>query len=208
MIMNEIGRESDTMIQVCSCANFLIVKGETSSKEILNLSEILDKFHTNYKEHKLESSNIIDLINYGKKIKLNFPIKFSFGNGENCSIPILENTLDYFSTSYFPYGFSLSCYRSIYYYFKNIVYNIPSSYPFKNIIFDVHLVENKIDFNVSDDYRNTETDFLKSTILDCFDFDLTNMTEELKKVDLDIELLDGNSDISIIKKKNKDFIIM
>lgn len=206
--MNEIGRDSETKIQVCSCENFLIVKGETSSKEIINLSETLNKFHDKYTDHKLESSNIIDLIEYGKKIKMKFPVKFTFQEGENCSQQITENDLDLFSTSFFPYGFSMSYYRSIYYYFKKITYNIPSNYVFKNITFEVTVTDNKIDFNVSDDYRGTDTIFLKSSILDCFDFDIEVFTQNIKNIDLDIELLNNTEEIPFLKKKNKDFIII
>lgn len=206
--MKKIGLDFDTKIQVCSCKNFIIIKGQTSSKEIIKLSDVLNDFNQKYQSFELESKNIIDLIEYNSKIKLDFPISFSFRNDVNCSLPHEDDSFDFFSTSFFPYGYSFSCYRSEYYYFKNIVYNIPSNYPFNKITFKINKENQKIDFDIEDDYRGFDTDFLKSIILDCFDFDLNKLISELKIHDLDLELLNPSQDIEILKNKNNNFIIL
>jgi hypothetical protein len=59
-------------------------------------------------------------------------------------------------------------------------------------------------FNVD---KNSEDEKLKSAILDVFDFDMSSMSSEMKKVDWSIELTNPLEDYSFVKKKNKDFII-
>ena len=55
--------------------------------------------------------------------------------------------------------------------------------------------------------KNYEDEKLKSAILDVFDFDVSSMSSEMKKVDWSIELTNPLEDYSFVKKKNKDFII-
>jgi hypothetical protein len=59
-------------------------------------------------------------------------------------------------------------------------------------------------FNVE---RDSEDEKLKSAVLDVFDFDLSSLCSEMKKVDWSIELTNPLEEYSFIKKKNKDFII-
>lgn len=206
-IMKELGIDKDTKIQVCICDNFIIVKGETSSKEILNLSKVLENFYKKYSN--LETSkNIIDLIEYDKKVLQKNRIKLDFINESNCSLRTVEDEGDFFSLSYFPYGYSLSHDRLIYYYFKKIVYSIPSSYPFNRISFLVTKENEKIDFTITDDYLNNKNDCLKSIILDLYDFDLVSFKNEIKKMDLDVELLNPQEDIEFLKKRNKNFLFI
>ncbi len=55
--------------------------------------------------------------------------------------------------------------------------------------------------------KNSEDETLKSAILDVFDFDMSWLSSEMKKVDWSIELTNPLEEYSFIKKKNKDFII-
>jgi hypothetical protein len=206
-IINELGIEKDSRIQVCICDNFIIVKGETSSNDIINLSNTLDSFYKKYTTIK-SSKNIIDLIEYNRKLSQNKTMKFSFINDENCGIKPSNDDKEYFSISTFPYGYSFSQDRLLYYYFKKITYSIPSTYPYTKISFNISNENNKIDFTITDDYLNNENDCLKSIILDLYDFDLTSFQNEIKKMDLDVELLNPNDDIEFLKIKNKDFIII
>jgi hypothetical protein len=206
-IMKDLGIEKNTKLQVCICDNFIIVKGETSSKEIINLSNTLDNFYKKYTNVK-SSKNIIDLIEYDKILSVNNSVRFEYINHSNCGIRNTEDEKDFFSVSNFPYGYSLSQDRSLYYYFKRIVYSIPTSYPYNKISFNVSKEDGKIDFAVTDDYLNNSDDCLKSVILDLYDFDLVSFENEIKKMDLDVELLNPDDDIEFLKKRNKDFLIV
>jgi hypothetical protein len=52
-----------------------------------------------------------------------------------------------------------------------------------------------------------EDEILKSAILDVFDFDMSWLSTEIKKVDWSIELTNPLEEYSFIKKRNKDFVI-
>ncbi len=206
-IVKQIGFNADTRLQVSSCENFSIIKGETNSKEVLKLNEILEKFYSDYPSLDRKVKNLIDLIEYDKQIKNLSNQKFVFFNSTNCR-KIIEDDDLYFSRSYFPYGFSFSQNRSLYYYFKNIVYNIPTSYPFTEIKFVVTLDNEKIDFEIQDDYLNNENNCLKSSILDCFDFNYKLLEKELKSFDLTLELFEPEKEMDVLKKTNSNFIFI
>jgi hypothetical protein len=54
---------------------------------------------------------------------------------------------------------------------------------------------------------NSEDDRLKSAILDVFDFDMSWLKVEMKKVDWSIELTNPLEEYSFIKKKNNNLIL-
>ena len=55
---------------------------------------------------------------------------------------------------------------------------------------------------------NTEDDYLKSVILDVFNFDLSWIESEMKKVDWYNEILNPLEDYSFLTERVKDFIII
>jgi hypothetical protein len=62
-------------------------------------------------------------------------------------------------------------------------------------------------FTVFNYSSNSYDDRLRSAILDVFDFDMTWLSTEIKKVDWSIELTNPLEEYSFIKKKNKDLIL-
>jgi hypothetical protein len=60
-------------------------------------------------------------------------------------------------------------------------------------------------FNVD---KNSEDEKLKSAILDVFDFDMSSMSSEMKKVDWSIELTNPLSEYDFLIKKNGDSFII
>ena len=202
-----MGDNSQSRIQVCSCENFSIVKGETSSKDVLKLNEVLDRFYEKNDSLEKKIKNIIDLIEYDKEMKPFTSYEFVFSNSKNCKKLLPDDNL-YFSRSYFPYGFSLNQNRSLYFYFKNIVYNIPPTYPFTEIKFSVKLNDNKVEFDIKDDHLNNEDNCLKSPILDAYDFNYKTLEKELKDSDLTLELFDEDFELELIKRPNPNFIFI
>ena len=74
--------------------------------------------------------------------------------------------------SEFPFGYSLSQGRLLYYYAKHITYSIPSTFPFEKIKYKI-CQKNSIesfDVTLEDDIETEDT--LKSAILDSFDFEM------------------------------------
>lgn len=112
-------------------------------------------------------------------------------------------------TSEFPHGYSLNQGRIFYYYLKNIVYSIPTNYIFTSLKFEIKKREN-LEFKVYNSFfsSNDEDETLQSAILDCFDFDTTELENKLKGVDLLQELINPLDDYEFLKEIKKDFIIL
>ena len=52
-----------------------------------------------------------------------------------------------------------------------------------------------------------EDETLRSAILDVFDFDMSSLDKDIKKVDWSIEVTNPLEDYDFLKKKIKDFVI-
>lgn len=232
-ILNQIPKEEESIIQVIDCLNFYVIKGKTTHNEPLNIGKLKDDFIVKFDEFigDIKITHTIDLIEYDCNLKPLESFKFTYHNTKNCSYNNeqiksfeLDNTSSYdyqyflklvnqshnlISSSEFPHGYSLNQGRLLYYYGKHITYNIPSSYPFNYVTFElstkkdesgeqVFLVKNKL---------NEVDEVLTSAILDVFDFDLSWLEKEIKKVDWYSEITNPLEDYDFLKKKIKDFII-
>jgi len=163
-LLTKIPHSEESIFSVIDCNNFVIIKGKTTHKEILDISSITKEFNEKYEPSK-PISHTIDLIEYGSKL------------------PKVKN-LEF--------------------------YNIPTNYTDSSIIFNLSLDKNEENENIISIFnvdKNSEDEKLKSAILDVFDFDMSSISSEMKKVDWSIELTNPLEDYSFVKKKNKDFII-
>jgi len=231
-ILELIPSEENTIIQVVDTLNFYVIKGKTSFKDPLNLSKAIDDFNSKYSLFFEDNfvKNIIDLIEYDVKTEKKESLKHSFFNSQNCSYSFkqieqyhLDKSLSYdlnlnklkddtnlIVMSEFPFGYSLDQGRDLYYYGKHITYNIPSTYPFKELVLELsHNKENEdILFNVYNSFNEEYDEKLKSAILDIFDFDYTVLSNEMKKVDWSFELTDPLYEFECLKKLKKDFLMI
>jgi hypothetical protein len=232
-ILNQIPKEEESIIQVVDCFNFYVIKGKTTYNEPLNIGKLKDEFIIKFEEliGDIKLTHSIDLIEYDSKLKPSDSLTFSYHNSENCSYnnpqiksykddntvsydyqyflkPILENKNLIFCSE-FPHGYSLNQGRLLYYYGKHIFYNIPSSYPVSTLVFEmstkkdesgeqIFLVKNKL---------NEVDNVLTSAILDVFDFNMSSLEQDIKKVDWFIEITNPLEDYDFLKKRIKDFII-
>jgi len=193
-------KSKDTLVEICDCQNFIIVKGFTTESEVIPLNSVVSEFSQKYEQYPIKST--IDLIEY--KSDLSSPKKFKFFFGKK-----LHKEDSLFSTSEFPYGYSNNQGKLLYFYFKHIVDRIPTNYPFTWIIFNVEVSEkNEIDFTIEDDYLNNNEDILKSAILDCFDFNLTDFESILTKMDLEKYILNPSEETLLDDISVNDFIII
>lgn len=64
--IKESFNESKTEISVINVKNFFIIKGQTTSKIIINISEILQEFLKKYDEELSKKVRVFDMIIYGK----------------------------------------------------------------------------------------------------------------------------------------------
>jgi hypothetical protein len=114
------------------------------------------------------------------------------------------------SVSEFPHGYSLGQGRLHYYYGKHIFYSIPPNYPVNTLIFNMS--KNKSEdgepiFSVRQSNSLSINKVLTSAILDVFDFDMSWLETEIKKVDWSIELTNPLQDYDFLKKKISGFVI-
>jgi hypothetical protein len=228
-VLSKIPHNKHTIIQVADCINFFVIKGKTSYGDLLNMGELLEEFKTkiNLPDGR-KLTHTIDLIEYN--VEMNEPEKIihTYYNTINCSYNgnqienfISDNTNsygdDYFLnvikdntnlivTSEFPHGYSLSQGRLFYNYGKYIMYNIPTNYPVVELTMGISKDEEK--FFVYDGFYKNEDNRLRSAILDMFDFDMTWIESELKKVDWTIEVSNPLSEYDFLKKNVKDFLII
>ena len=228
-LLTKIPHTEESIFSVADCKNFIIIKGKTSHKEILDISSITKEFNEKY-EPETPISHTIDLIEYDRKLSKVKNLEFILHKSENCSyhktqiekFSSSESSFDFSSypsevsddelivTSEFPHGYSLSQGRLIYLYGKHIFYSIPTNYTDSSIIFNLSLDKDDDNGNIISIFnvdKKSEDKTLKSAILDVFDFDMSWLSSEMKKVDWSIELTNPLEEYSFIKKKNKDFII-
>ena len=228
-LLTKIPHTEESIFSVADCKNFIIIKGKTSHKEILDISLITKEFNEKY-EPETPISHTIDLIEYDCKLSKVKNLEFILHKSENCSyhktqiekFSSSESSFDFSSypsevsddelivTSEFPHGYSLSQGRLIYLYGKHIFYSIPTNYTDSSIIFNLSLDKDDDNDNIISIFnvdKKSEDKTLKSAILDVFDFDMSWLSSEMKKVDWSIELTNPLEEYSFIKKKNKDFII-
>jgi hypothetical protein len=205
-LLENLPSNVDSFLQVCDCNNFVVVKGQTSHTEVMNLIELNKKFEEKYPETKLK--NTIDLIKYDSKFEDSKTYEFVFYNSPNLN-SIYENENSLFTLSDFPWGSSWNQGKLLYFYFKFITHKIPASYFFDILKYKVVVSpDNQIDFTIEDNFINNQNDVLKSAILDCFDFNLHEFETNAKKMDLENSILNPSIKESIMDISVKDFIIL
>lgn len=220
-ILNKIPHQESSIIKIVDCENFYVIKGKTTSKEVLFIPDIISEFNEKYKEHvdTKKLTHTIDLIEYDSELKEVVEITQTFHNNTpNCSYNwkeverfdelIEKDELVYVSE--FPFGYSLSQGRDLYYYGKHIFYSIPSNYPHTSLTLTLSKEKNEEGeqkFIVFDEFFKSEDETLYSAILDVFDFDYNRLSKKMKKVDWSVELTNPLEEYSFLKERNKDFII-
>ena len=232
-ILNQIPKEEESIIQVVDCFNFYVIKGKTTYNEPLNIGKLKDEFIIKFEEliGDIKLTHSIDLIEYNSNLKSSDLLTFAYHNSENCSYnnnqinsykddntvsydyqyflkPILENKNLIFCSE-FPHGYSLNQGRLLYYYGKHIFYNIPSSYPVSTLVFEMSTKKDESGDQIFF-VKNKSNDIdkvLTSAILDVFDFNMSWLETDIKKVDWFIEITNPLEDYDFLKKRIKDFVI-
>ena len=72
-ILTRIDKKENSIIQVTDCESFMVIHGQTTSKEVLNLDKIKTDFIEWFKdildEVGIEKINTLDIIRYDQDIK-------------------------------------------------------------------------------------------------------------------------------------------
>ena len=177
-ILSKISHDESTIIKVIDCINFYVIKGKTTSKEVLDIPTILGEFTSKFSEqlNGIKLSHTIDLIEYDCKLSKIKNLEFILHRSDNCSYHKTqiekflssESSFDFscypsevsdeqlIVTSEFPHGYSLNQGRLIYFYGKHIFYNIPTNYSKNNY------------FELSQLFTNTTTESVYQIKMPCF----------------------------------------
>jgi hypothetical protein len=231
-ILSKIPNTEESIIKVVDCKNFLIIKGKTSYSDVLDLPTLTSEFEQKYLKviGGMKISHTIDLIEYSCNIPYQEELTYTYHFSDNCSYT--QKQIDLFNSenvsygfdyvpkkiedgelilvSEFPHGYSLNQGRLLYYYGKHLFYSVPSTYPSHSLTFNLTTQKNDEGenlFSVFNHYLNSDDERLQSAILDVFDFDMSWLNVEMKKVDWSVELTNPLEEYSFIKEKNNDLIL-
>jgi hypothetical protein len=213
-ILIKIGKEFNCKIQITDCVNFYVINGKTNSETILDMAAITDEFNEKFKDF-LDGVKIIrtiDIIEYNEKLTPPTKVTYTFYNTENNIYPDKDyenNVLEGFiAKSNFPYGYSPTMGRNVFYNLKNIAYNVTK-------LGYIKCVEIKYDSEKYDDdiiYINCpHTQYLnetiKSAILDVFNLK-SPIEYNFLENDIFKETLNYKEDTSLLRETNPDFMIL
>ena len=182
-ILSKFDKSENTIIQVTDFENFVVVNGQTTSSNVLEMLELKSEFIESNKElfNSLDKKdlNVIDIIKYDQEIT---DLKRGWIN-VNKSLyvdqhdPISEINI----SSEFPYGHSLGCGRGMFYHSHYIFNHMYSLLGVDKLYFHYssEFDENEdYDIKVVSDSRYSKSQ-ITNLVLDVFDMDITEFKERL-----------------------------
>jgi len=197
-ILSKFDKSENTIIQVTDFENFVVVNGQTTSSNVLEMLELKSKFIESNKElfNSLdkEDLNVIDIIKYNQEIS---DLKRGWVN-VNKSLyvdqydPISEINI----SSEFPYGHSLGCGRGMFYYSHYIFNHMYSLLGVDKLYFrySSDLDENEdYKIKVVSDSRYSK-DQITNLVLDVFDMDLTEFNQKLSNHNFTEDIINQSLD--------------
>ena len=211
-ILTRIDKKENSIIQITDCEAFMVIHGQTTSEEVLDMEKIKVDFFEWFKdildEAGITNINTIDVIRYGQDIK-NIEKGWVSVNKEvfvEEPEPIHELNV----SSEFPYGYSLNCGRLMTYYSHYVFNHMYSLMGVDDVKFYFTKEEDENeDFKikiVSDTKYNK--DIIKSLVLDVFSFDLEDFKEYVKDYDLLQDILFPSKDKPYTKQDKLEHIIV
>ena len=212
-ILSKFNKKDNTVIQVTDCETFVVVNGQTTSKEVLDLNELKTEFIESNKELfnslKKEDINIIDIIKYDQEIT--DVSKTWITVNKSLYVTEYEPILEINISSEFPYGHSLGCGRGIFYYSHYIFNQMYSLLSVDQLSFRY-----SSELNEDEDYKikvvcdsQIPKQTIESLVLDCFDMDLTKFKERLSDYNFTNDITDQSLDKPyLIQDRLKDIILL
>lgn len=222
-ILQKIGLTSRSVIHITDHNNFVVVNGFTDSKNVLNLNHVTNEFNEIYSKLISPITHTIDLIDYNSKV---IPVEshksFIYLTSDNSTyhyslIENFQNEKKSYcydgircyeqpenthkpSVSEFPHGYSLDQGRTLYYYSKLIGYNLSREVIGTKLSIELSTSkENPIKYINIDSFDHD--DKLESYVLDTFDFNFDKLNENIKKMDLSLEVTDPTIDFDFLKER-------
>jgi predicted regulator of amino acid metabolism with ACT domain len=212
-ILSKFDKKENTIIQVTDCETFVVVNGQTTSGNVLELNTLKVEFIKSKKELfeslNKEDLNIIDIIKYDQEIT-DFSKSWITVN-KSLYVTEYEPISEINISSEFPYGHSLGCGRGILYYSHYIFNQMYSLLGVDKIYFHY-----SSDLNEDEDYRikvicdsQVPKKSIESLVLDCFDMDLTEFKERLSDYDFTKDVTDQTLEKPyLVQDRLKDVILL
>jgi len=212
-ILSKFDKKDNTVIQVTDCETFVVVNGQTTSKEVLDLNELKTEFIELNKELfnslKKEDINIIDIIKYDQEIT--DVLKTWITVNKSLYVTEYEPILEINISSEFPYGHSLGCGRGIFYYSHYIFNQMYSLLSVDQLSFRY-----SSELNEDEDYKikvvcdsQIPKQTIESLVLDCFDMDLSEFKERLSDYNFTNDITDQSLDKPyLIQDRLKDIVLL
>lgn len=190
-ILNKIGSNSETIIQVTDCGSFFVVNGETEMSIDLNLSEITRSFESEFNNLLSDRKiNTIDLIKTNVKPTKNQNMWFTFFFDEKIfyikKFINEESEIDPLQiSSEFPFGYGIPIDRDKLYYSEYVCSQLFD-------LINTNTLKFKFSSELIDEFPNIEIlgegrysmDQVKSMVLDVFDFDLIKFNKKIESYDV------------------------
>lgn len=212
-IMSKFDNKDNTVIQVTDCETFVVVNGQTTSKDVLSLNDLKTEFIESNKELfnslKKEDLNIIDIIKYDQEIT--DVSKTWITINKSLYVKEYEPMLEINISSEFPYGHSLGCGRGIFYYSHYIFNQMYSLLGVDQLNFRY-----SSELNEDEDYKikvvcdsKIPKQTIESLVLDCFDMDLSEFKERLSDYNFTNDVTDQSLDKPyLVQDRLKDIILL
>jgi hypothetical protein len=201
-ILQKFGINSATVIHIVDHNNFVVVNGYTNKKDILNMNEITTEFNKKYSQLVSPITHTIDLLDYGQEIlPVNSIKSLIYLTSDNNSYHYsLVDKFKENKNSYLFDGYSMNQGRTLHYYSKYIGYNLMREVIGTKLSIELNTSKEKpIEF-ISVDW-NEHDEKLESYVLDSFDFNFDKLNENIKKMDLSLEVTNPIEDFDFLKEK-------
>jgi hypothetical protein len=211
-ILTRIDKKENSIIQVTDCEAFMVIHGQTTSKDILDLDKIKADFFEWFKDILdkvgIENINTIDIIRYDQEVGSIEKGWVSVNKEVFVEEPEPIHELNV--SSEFPYGYSLNCGRLMTYYSHYVFNHMYSLMGVDNVNFYFTKEEDenedlKIKI-VSDSKYNKE--IINSLVLDVFSFDLEDFKDYVKNYDLLQDILFPGKDKPYTKQDKLEHVIV
>jgi hypothetical protein len=211
-ILTRIDKKENSIIQVTDCESFMVIHGQTTSKDVLDLDKVKADFFEWFKDILdkvgIKQINTLDIIRYGEEIT---NIDKGWVNVNKEVFTEEEEPVHQLSiSSEFPYGYSLNCGRLMTYYSHYIFNHMYSLMDVDDLKFYFTKEEDEnedLKIKILSESRYNQ-DIVKSLVLDVFSFDLEEFKEYVKDYDLLQDILFPGKDKPYTKQDKLEHIIV
>ena len=211
-ILTRIDKKENSIIQVTDCESFMVIHGQTTSKDVLDLDKVKADFFEWFKdildEVGVKQINTLDIIRYGEEIN---NIEKGLINVNKEVFTEEEEPVHQLSiSSEFPYGYSLNCGRLMTYYSHYVFNHMYSLMGVDDLKFYFTKEEDEnedLKIRIVSESRYNQ-DIVKSLVLDVFSFDLEEFKEYVKDYDLLQDILFPGKDKPYTKQDKLEHIIV